>query len=170
MAIVATAASPTANSYIDLATADSMAASAGLSRWAEATEDARNAALIRAAVDVDTHRFHHATPWNIDPLCGQIDNMPVGLLANADLDPSTYVRKQALIFPRRVDRGVIPNPIKWCQMFQAEFIATSGEYDRKQWEGANAAPLADSKVGSPLCPRALSMISRFISRAGAYSG
>lgn len=173
----ATPFGPDANSYIDLATANSMATSVGLTKWAALSDGDKTAGLIRATLDVDSHHFHHNTPWNIQIITGlpipiTVGGIPVSqvLPYTVDLDPQIYVKTQALAFPRRIDRGVIPNPVKWAQLYQAEFIACSGEYDRKQWDGANAAPLTDSKIGSPLCPRALTMIAKFISRAGGYSG
>lgn len=139
--LVATPGSTTANSYLNLDAADSMAVIVGLTGWASLTSEAKEAALIRATMDVDTHRFH---------------------------SPVRYFMTQALSFPREKDLLVIPKPILWACFFQADYIATSGEYDQKKYEGAKGSPLPGAGTGSPLCPRAFAMVEKYISRVASY--
>lgn len=142
MALDATPAGVDADSYLTVADADTLAGKIGLPNWTGLTEGQKEEALRRSALEIDAHRFH---------------------------SPDPYVEGQARCFPREVDEGVIPKRVEWAALFQAEWLATSGESDRKQWEGAKAAPLKDARVGSPLCPNALLQLGKLISRTGSYA-
>lgn len=141
MALDATPGGTAADSYLELEEADALAESLGLSSWAEKADAEKEAALRAAALEIDAHRFHHGTP---------------------------YAEGQARAFPREKDEGAIPEPVKVAAMYQAEWNAVTGEGDRKLWEGKKAGALKDSGNGSPLCPKALAQLSRFISRVGTF--
>lgn len=141
MALDATPGSATADSYLTVAAADTMATNFGLGGWAAKTTAQKEAALRQAALDVDGHRFHRQEP---------------------------YATGQARIFPRVVDAGVIPAAVELAAMFQADFLASHGEWDRKDWEGAKAAPHPAAGAGSPLCSRAFKVLSRWIARVGEF--
>jgi hypothetical protein len=144
VALDATVFGSNTDSYVTLTEAGSIAAAAGLTSWAGKSEAERESALRRAADDIDVHRFHEQT---------------------------RAVSTQARVFPRLKDDAAIPVIVKKAQVFQAEWIAVGGLYesDRKNWEGARAAPMKDAGVGSPLCPRALAMLAPLISRSGEYA-
>lgn len=141
MALDATPGSATADSYLPVAAADTMAGNFGLAGWALKTTAQKEAALRQAALDVDGHRFHRQDP---------------------------YTEGQARIFPRIVDGGSIPPAVELAALFQADFLASHGEWDRKDWEGAKAAPHPSAGAGSPLCPRAFKVLSRWIARVGEF--
>lgn len=140
VALDATIGGSTADSYLTLTDANTLAANYGLSQWASKSDAEKETALRRATSDIDSHQFSDARKS----------------------------ASQALTFPRGPDLGVIPPPIRLACIYQAEFIAVSGEYDRKQWEGVKGAPLKDAGNGSPLCPRAFAMLARFITRVGEF--
>lgn len=143
MPLDATPGGSAADSYLSVAAADSMAASVGLATWATKTTQQKEAALRRAAQDIDAHRVHSPTPWKIG---------------------------QALLFPRLKDAGLMPVAVQWAALYQADYLATSGESDRKNWEGPKAGPVKDAGTGSPLCPRAFTHFARLVARAGEYAG
>ena len=140
--LIVTPGAADAESYVTVAEADTMAANAGLTGWTGKSDDEKKAALRRAAIEIDSHRFHDQVPW-------------------AD--------GQARAFPRAKDLGVIPAAVQWTQVFQADFLAASAGYDASKWEGAKGAPMKDAGMGSPLCPLAFRTLARLISRAGGYS-
>jgi hypothetical protein len=109
--------------------------------WAAKTGAQKDAALRLASLDVDGHRFHRQEPWQAG---------------------------QARLFPRVVDVGEIPAAVELAVLFQADFLASHGEWDRKDWEGAKAAPHPASGVGSPLCPHAFKVLARWIARTGEF--
>mgnify|MGYP000285991165 CR=1 FL=1 len=141
MSLNATPGSATADSYLTVAAADAMAANFGLGGWSGKTTEQKEAALRQAALDVDGHRFHRQEKWTSG---------------------------QSRLFPRAVDAGVIPAAVELAALFQADYLASHGEWDRKDWEGARAAPHPASGAGSPLCPRAFKVLSRWIARAGEF--
>lgn len=129
-------------SYLSVAEADALAIELGLTVWAAKTTEQKEAALRVGTQDIDSHRVHN---------------------------PIRYQWNQALKFPRTDDCGAIPREIKRALMYQAEWIAVSGETDRKLWEGASAAPLSEAGNTSPLCPRAMTIFAPYISRVGRYA-
>lgn len=141
MALNATPGSTTADSYLTVAAADTMATNFGLGGWAAKTTAQKEAALRQAALDVDGHRFHRQEKWT---------------------------SSQARLFPRVVDVGAIPAAVELASMFQADFLASHGEWDRKDWEGAKAAPHPAAGAGSPLCPRAFKVLARWIAKVGEF--
>ena len=130
-----------ADSYLALATADSMAAAEGLTAWALQTEAQRETALRHAARDIDSLRFHDPSPWKTG---------------------------QARVYPRAVDNGSIPSAVQWAQLYQAEWIAVAGESERKSWEGAGTGPLKDAHLGAALCGRAFALLAKLVARSGEY--
>ena len=147
MPLDATIAGPTSTSYLALTDANTMATNFGLSNWPSLTDDQKNEALLRATCDIESHRIH---------------------------DPAPFDPKQSLTFPRMNDCSVttglplIPPPVLWAVMFQADYYGLNGESDRKNWEGAKGDALKDSGRGSPLCPRAWAAFSKYVSRCGQY--
>jgi hypothetical protein len=141
MALNATPGSATADSYLTVAAADTMATNFGLGGWATKTTAQKEAALRQATLDVDGHRFHNQVKWTAG---------------------------QSRVFPRVVDVGVIPADVELATMFQADFLASHGEWDRKDWDGAKAAPHPASGAGSPLCNRAFKVLARWIARTGEF--
>lgn len=141
MALDATVSGSTSDSYVTLTEANALASQAGLTSWASKSDAEKEAALRLAVEDINGHRF---------------------------FDQVLAVETQRLIFPRYKDNAAIPYQVKKAQVYQADWIAVVGESDRKQWEGARAAPLKDAGVGSPLCPRAFALLAPFISRSGEY--
>lgn len=143
----ATVASVDANSYLSLADANAMAVNFGLLNWARLMDDQKCVALIRAAIDVDSHRIHDNAPWRVG---------------------------QTFVFPRETDvltfgtAPIIPKPVLWAVMYQADYLGMNGEADRKNWEGAKGDALKDSGRGSPLCPRAWAAFSKYVSRCGNF--
>lgn len=142
MALDSTPYGVSAESYLSVADADLLAAGLGLTSWAAKTTQEKEIALRVGTKDIDLHRFH---------------------------DPVRYQWNQALKFPRARDLGLIPREIKWALIYQAEWVAVAGETDRKQWDGAQAAPLGQTGNTSPLCPRAMNALAQFISRVGGYA-
>lgn len=143
MALDATVSGSTSDSYVTLTEANALASQAGLTSWASKSDAEKEAALRLAVEDINGHRF---------------------------FDQVLAVETQRLIFPRYKDNAAIPYQVKKAQVYQAEWIAVGGLYEtnRKNWEGARAAPLKDAGVGSPLCPRAFALLAPFISRSGEY--
>jgi len=147
MPLDATLAGSSSTSYMTLADANAMATNFGLTNWATLTDAQKSAALFRATVDIDSHRVH---------------------------DPLPFVIGQSLLFPRETDligttsNAMIPKPVLWACMFQADYHGMNGETDRKNWEGAKGDALKDSGKGSPLCPRAWAAFSKYVSRCGSY--
>ena len=139
--LIAEPGDPEADSYLTLDEAGKMAEMAGMHPWNAADEETRKAALRRAALDIDSHRFH---------------------------DPEPYSAEQARVFPRMRDRGLIPPAVKWAAMFQAEFLLAAGLQDRGKWEGPAGAPGRGDRIGSPLCPLAFRTLAAFISKASGY--
>jgi hypothetical protein len=139
----ATVSSANADSYVTLAESLTLAAGLGLASWAALDGAVQDAALRRACREIDAHRFHNGNRYDLS---------------------------QALAFPRVVDvnsagAAFIPAAVKIAQTIQAEWIAVGGEADRKQFDGPHVGPLGTS---SPLCPAALQVLARYISRAGGY--
>ena len=142
MPLDATVSGTAADSYLNLVEANTLAANYGLSVWSGKTDQEKEIALRRAALEIDSHRVH---------------------------DPAPAKTGQSRLFPRSKDAGLIPEAVKHAAILQADWIATSGESDRKSWEGAKAGPVKDAGNGSPLCPRAFSIFARFIARTAEYS-
>lgn len=143
MALDSTPSGISADSYLSVADADTLAAELGLVTWAGKTTQEKEVALRTATQDIDSHRIHN---------------------------PIRYVWNQALQFPRQCDRdGLIPREVKRAVMFQAEFVAVAGQSDQKNWEGVKAAPLSVAGNTSTLCPRAMSQFAKFISRTGRFA-
>jgi hypothetical protein len=132
---------PGADSYITLQESDAMAALIGLTAWLAADEEKKKAALRRAAMDIDTHRFH---------------------------DAEAAVSGQARVFPRRRDGISIPAAVKWAALFQAEYLLSLGKYVPAFLEGPAGAPMKDARVGSALCTAAFRTLARLFSRSGRY--
>ena len=139
--IEATPGAPGADSYLSLADAEDLASRVSLGAWAGKSDAEKSAALRRATIDIDSHRFHSPEPMNAG---------------------------QALAFPRSKDNGSIPGAVKWSAIFQADFILAGAGYDGGKWEGATAGANKRAGMGSPLCPAAFRTLSRFISQAGGY--
>ncbi|HEY3321720.1 MAG TPA: DnaT-like ssDNA-binding protein [Planctomycetota bacterium] len=127
------------NSYISLSEAKTLAAQMGLASWTGKTDQQIDQALLRACIEIEAHRFHNAVK---------------------------DVAAQALTFPRKVDYAT-PDVVRLAQVYQADWLMVNGEADRKQWEGAKASPM-DAGVGSPLCPRAFTVLAKLISRVGSF--
>jgi len=142
MPLDATVSGTASDSYLTLSDANTLATSNGLSVWSGKTDGEKEVALRRASQEIDSHRVH---------------------------DPAPGRTGQARLFPRSKDAGVIPAAVKLAVLYQADWIATSGESDRKQWEGAKAGPVKDAGGGSPLCPRAFAIFARFIARTAEYT-
>jgi len=142
MALDSTLSGTAAESYLSVTDADARAIEFGLAGWAAKTTAQKETALRVATQEIDSHRFNSA---------------------------DRYAADQALQFPRGVDDGIVPREIKRALMYQAEWIAMAGDGDRKQWDGANAAPLSSTGNTSPLCPRAMNILAKFISRVGRFS-